>query len=145
MTREGMIERLHEKGLKVTSQRLAVIDILLEQRFAHPSAARVFTEAARRGYRLSLSTVYATLHEFSRHGLIKTLEFDQMENRYEMNHEQHINLICEGCGRIIDYPVSLTLNGEALLTETGFRVHGTRMEYYGLCGECLRGNATGKP
>ncbi|MHB8772199.1 MAG: Fur family transcriptional regulator [Syntrophales bacterium] len=145
MTREGMIEKLREKGLKVTSQRLAVIDILLEQRHVHPSAARVFAEATRRGDRLSLSTVYATLHEFSRHGLIRTLEFDQMENRYEMNPAEHINLICEGCGRIIDYPVSLGVGEETLLADMGFRVHRTRMEYYGCCRECLRDSSSRKP
>lgn len=140
MTREGMIESLREKGLKVTSQRLAVIDVLIEQRFLHPSAARVFAEATGRGYRLSLSTVYATLREFSRHGLIRTLEFDQMENRYELNLEEHINLICERCGRIRDYPVSLAVSEETLLAHMGFRVRRTRMEYYGCCRECLRGS-----
>ncbi len=145
MTREGMIESLREKGLKVTSQRLAVIDILMEQRVLHPSAARVFAAATGRGYRLSLSTVYATLHEFSRHGLIKTLEFDQRENRYEMNPEEHINLICEGCGRISDYPVSRAVSEETLLADRGFRVRRTRMEYYGFCRGCLRGGSSRKP
>lgn len=145
MTRDGMIERLHQKGLKITPQRLAVIDVLAEKQPQHPSASQVFREAKKRGKTLSLSTVYATLHDFSKHGLIKTLEFDQMENRYEMNPDEHINLICEGCGRIIDYPVPLRVNEEILLETTGFRVRRTRMEYYGCCRECLLGSSLGKP
>jgi Fe2+ or Zn2+ uptake regulation protein len=40
--------------------------------------------------RRALSTAYATLKELSHHGIIKTLQFDQMENRYEGNLEEHI-------------------------------------------------------
>jgi Fur family peroxide stress response transcriptional regulator len=145
MTGEAMIEKLRDRGLKITPQRRAIIDILVEQRPLHPSAPQVFREAEKKGKPLSLSTVYATLHEFSRHGLIKTLEFDQMENRYEMNLEEHINLICEGCGKIIDYPVPPSVDQGTLTKATGFRVRKTRMEYYGCCRECLPGGSTGKP
>jgi len=140
-----MIEKLRHRGMKITPQRLAIIDILIENQPLHPSAAQVFREAEKRGRHLSLSTAYATLHEFSRHGLIRTLEFDQMDNRYEVNLDEHVNLICEGCGRIIDYPVPLSVDQTTLAKDTGFRVHKTRMEYYGCCRECQLGGSTRKP
>lgn len=145
MTREAMVQKLRQKGLKVTSQRLAIIDALVENRSLHPTAPQIYREGKRLSRGLSLSTVYATLHEFSRHGLIKTLEFDQMENRYEVNLAEHVNLICEGCGRIIDYPAPPAVDPAALHTDTGFRVHHTRMEYYGYCRECLRASASASP
>lgn len=75
---------------------------------------------------MSLSTVYATLNELSRLGIIKTLQFDKMENRYEGNLEAHINLICERCGKILDYRLSVAVDRKE---ETGFSVTDTRLEY----------------
>ena len=137
MTREAMIERLRETGLKITPQRLAIIDALVEQQPLHPSAMHVYREGRKRSKGLSLSTVYATLNDFSRHGLIKTLEFDQMENRYEVNMEEHVNLICSRCGKIVDYLSPVAVDQEIVAAKTGFRVLKTRMEYYGLCRDCL--------
>ncbi len=139
MTKGTMIERLREKGLKITPQRLAIIDALFEMRQLHPTASQVLRKAEGNGKHLSLSTTYAALHEFTRHGLIKTLEFDQMENRHEVGLDEHVNLICEGCGKIIDYPLALSVDKAKLTETTGFLVHKTRMEYYGCCRECLLG------
>ena len=97
MTKELIITQLREKGLKVTPQRLAIIDILIEQGNFHPGAYLVYKKAKKKKKSLSLSTTYATLNELSRHGIIKTLQFDKIEDRYEGNLEEHINLICERC------------------------------------------------
>ena len=71
-----------------------------------PARRLVYKEAKKKKKSLSLSTTYATLNELSRHGIIKTLQFDKMEDRYEGNLEEHINLICERCKKILDYNVS---------------------------------------
>lgn len=136
MTREEMVQELRKNALRVTPQRLAIIDVLLENKHLHPRASQVFQEVRRRGQALSLSTAYATLLEFSRCGLIRTLEFDQMDNRYDVDPEEHINLICEGCGKIVDLPLPGSLNEENLFAATGFSVFRSRMEYYGNCREC---------
>ncbi|MGO8988533.1 MAG: Fur family transcriptional regulator [bacterium] len=101
--RESIIRKLKEKGLKLTSQRLAIIEVLVDTTPIHPSADLIYRQARKKGNRLSLSTVYATLNELSKHGIIKMLEFDRMENRYEANTTEHINLICKGCKKIMDY------------------------------------------
>ena len=139
MTKESIITQLKEKGLKVTPQRIAIIEVLIEQGDLHPGARLVYKEAKKKKKSLSLSTAYATLNEFSRHGIIKTLEFDTMENRYETNREEHINLICERCKKILDYMVPFAVNQGDVVKETGFSVTDTRLEYYGLCRECREG------
>ena len=136
MTKESMIIQMRKKGLKITSQRLAIIDALIEQGNFHPSASLVYEKAKKKKKSLSLSTTYATLNELSRHGIIKTLQFDQMENRYEGNLEEHINLICESCKKILDYKVSIGVDQREVAKKTGFSITDTRLEYYGLCREC---------
>ena len=136
ITQESIIKQLRDNGLKVTPQRLAIIEVLLEKKDFHPGAYLVYKEAKKKKKGLSLSTTYATLDELSRHGIIKTLQFDKMENRCETNLQQHINLICERCKKIIDYEVSIGVDQRDVAKKTGFSITDTRLEYYGLCREC---------
>ena len=107
ITKESVIARLKEGGLKLTPQRAAIIDVLVEKRDVHPGARLVYEKARKKKKGLSLSTTYATLDELSRLGIIKMLQFDRMENRYEGNTDEHVNLVCERCKKILDYKGAL--------------------------------------
>jgi Fe2+ or Zn2+ uptake regulation protein len=117
---------------------LAVIEVLVEKRDFHPGARLVYEEAKKRKRSLSLSTVYATLNELSGLGIIKTLQFDKMENRFEGNLDEHVNLICECCGKIVDYGVPIAVDRNEVEERTGFSTTNTRLEYYGYCRECRK-------
>ena len=101
VTKESTARRLKAKGLKLTPQGPALIEVLIEKRDFHPGARSVYEEAKERKKSLSLSTTYATLNELSRPGIIKTLQFDSMENRYEGNLGEHLNPVRERCGKIL--------------------------------------------
>lgn len=136
--KEALIGQLKEKGLKITPQRAAIIEALVKNRYAHPGATMIFTEARKKTKHVSLSTVYATLKEFSENGLIKQLEFDRMENRYDVDLSDHINLICKRCGTIIDYHIPAPLEPRDIARKSGFIVTDTRMELHGYCRDCLK-------
>ena len=136
MTKDAIISQLRKKRLKVTPQRLAIIDVLIERKDLHPGARLVYKKARKKKKSLSLSTTYATLNELSCHGIIKTLQFDSMENRYEGNLEEHLNLVCERCGKILDYEVPPVADQQEIAKKTGFSVTDTRLEYYGYCRDC---------
>jgi len=138
ITRESIIRALREKGLKVTPQRLAIGDVLVEREEAHPGAGLIWREAKKRVRGLSLSTVYATLNELAQHGIIKLLQFDRMENRYECNPDKHVNLICDRCKEIIDYEVPVAIEPQEIAKKTGFEMTDMRLECYGLCEKCRK-------
>jgi len=134
--KEAILKGMREKGLKLTSQRRAIVDVFVEQVQLHPSAKLIYQQARKKYRGLSFSTVYLTLHELSRHGIIKMLEFDQMENRFDGNIGEHINLICKGCRKILDFQGSPVLNHKEVAEKARFWVTETRLEYYGYCAEC---------
>ena len=101
-----------------------------------PQCPPYVSGGTKRKKSLSLSTLYAVLKEFSRHGIIKTLQFDQMENRYETDLKEHINLICGRCKKILDYKVPIIVDQKGVAKKTGFSITNTRLEYYGCCREC---------
>lgn len=138
MMKEFLIKKMREKDLKVTPQRLAVIDVLVGKNPHHPSARVIYDAAKRRSKGLSLSTVYFTLNELSKHGIIKTLEFDKMENRYEGNVTDHINLVCKECHGITDYRIPVVIDSRDVTRKTKFWVTDTRLEYYGYCQKCRK-------
>jgi Fur family peroxide stress response transcriptional regulator len=138
IAKESIMKQLRERRLKITPQRLAIIEVLVEQGDLHPGARLVYEEAKKKKRSLSLSTAYATLNELSRHGIIKTLQFDRMENRYDRNPKEHINLICETCKKILDYKVPIAVDQRKLAKKTGFSITDTRLEYYGYCKECRK-------
>ena len=133
-----LIQGMREKGLKLTSQRLAIIEVLVDKTPVHPSADLIYREAKKKVRSLSLSTVYSTLNELSKHGIIKMLEFDKMENRYEANMMEHINLICKGCKKIMDYKPPFIIDTDEIAKRNRFRVTDSRLEYYGYCQECRK-------
>lgn len=146
VTKKSIVRQLRAKGLRLTPQRLAIIEVLIAKRGFHPGASSVYEEAKKKRKSLSLSTVYATLNEFSRLGVVKTLQFDSMENRYEGNLEEHLNLVCEGCGKIFDYEMSPVADRQEIAKRTGFSVRDTRLEYYGRCRDCnekIKGSGDG--
>ena len=136
MTKESIIQNLKERGLRITPQRLAIIEVLIEKGHLHPGASFIYKEARKKSRSLSLSTTYATINEFSRYGIIKTLQFDGIENRCEGNLDEHINLICEQCREIIDYEIPICLDQKDVAKKTGFTVTNSRLEYYGYCRDC---------
>jgi Fe2+ or Zn2+ uptake regulation protein len=133
-----IVKKLRERKLKLTPQRLAIIDALIENTPLHPGAGLIYRAAKKKAKSLSLSTVYATLDELSRQGIIKMLEFDKMENRYEGNIAAHINLICKGCNKIMDYRLPVAIEAKVVAQKADFRVVDSRLEYYGYCAECRK-------
>jgi Fe2+ or Zn2+ uptake regulation protein len=138
MMKEFLIKKMREKGLKLTPQRLAIVDVLEEKNLLQPSARIIYDAPKRKTRGVSLSTVYFTLNELSKHGIIKTLEFDKMENRYEGNLTDHVNLVCKECHGIIDYKVPVPIDPREVTRKTRFWVTDTRLEYYGYCHKCWK-------
>jgi len=145
MEKESIIERLKEKSLRITSQRLAIIDVLVEQGHIHPGAYFIYREARKKRKNLSLSTTYATINELIRYGIIKALEFDGRENRCEGNLDEHINLICDRCGKIVDYKPPLFVDRMNVRKTTGFVITSNRWEYYGYCQDCSKDRDSASP
>ena len=85
---------------------------------------------------MSMSTVYYTLNMLKKEGLIKEIEFYDMENRYEGNISNHLNLICMKCGKIQDFMEDLPIPLKSVEQKIGFKVNEMRFEYYGCCRKC---------
>jgi Fe2+ or Zn2+ uptake regulation protein len=133
--KDTIIKKLKAKGLKLTPQRLAIIESFAEKAPLHPSANTIYEAAKKKRVGISLSTIYYTLNELSKNGIINILEFEKMDNRHEGNTEAHIHLICKQCKNIIDIFTKL-IDSNEMVKNVDFLVTDTRFEYYGFCAQC---------
>jgi Fe2+ or Zn2+ uptake regulation protein len=132
-----LLTSLKEKGYKLTSQRLEIIN-LLSQETTHPGAMDILKRVRKKAPQISMSTVYYTLDILKKEGLIRELEFYDKDNRYDINISNHLNLICTKCWKIEDFMEELPVSPQALEKKTGFQPFQMRFEYYGYCKECRR-------
>jgi Fur family transcriptional regulator, peroxide stress response regulator len=130
------VKALRDKGFKLTPQRLLVIEILADGT-SHPSAQTLVRQAREKAPKISVSTVYYTLNLLKKLKLIKELDFYDMDNRYEANTGDHLNLICLACGKIQDFMEGVPFSPGKIEKQTGFRANEMRLEYYGYCRDCL--------
>jgi Fe2+ or Zn2+ uptake regulation protein len=97
-------EMIHGRGLRMTDQRRAVYDALMEER-NHPTAVEVFMKARNRMSSISLATVYNCLETLSSCGLVKTVNLERGPARYCPNIQEHAHFYCNDCGVVLDLPL----------------------------------------
>lgn len=95
-------EFVKEKGLKVTPQRIAVLDalILLGN---HPTAEEITSSVQNKHPNIAKGTVYKTLETFVENNLVKKVKTDRDIMRYDAVLEKHHHLYCAKSDRIEDY------------------------------------------
>ena len=97
-------KRLKAGGLRVTPQRLLVLQILEESR-EHLDARTIYMRGREHDPNLSLATVYRTLGKLKEMGLVEPcyLARDRRRAYYEATDKgEHYHFTCLGCGRIIE-------------------------------------------
>jgi len=133
---EQIIAKFHEKGFKVTPQRLAICEYVLSSK-DHPTTDMVYEEVKRRYPTLSLATVYQTLHLLADIGLLQELELSDRVSRYDPNTSPHINIICKNCRRVEDYEAeNVKKLWSKIVQSLGFEPIGQRLDLYRYCEQC---------
>ncbi len=100
----GLIERLKAVGLRPTRQRLALAKLLFGPGNRHVSAERLHDEAIEAQVRVSLATVYNTLHQFTAAGLLREVVVEPGRSNFDTTVEDHHHFYFQDTGRIEDIP-----------------------------------------
>jgi Fe2+ or Zn2+ uptake regulation protein len=130
--------RCRDLGLRLTIQRRAVLESFLDAP-DHPSADQVYTAVCRRLPGVSRTTIYRTLDQFVRLGLLTKACHPGSAVRYDNRTDIHHHLVCLACGRIID--IDNARLDSIRLPDTkrfDFEVRDFGVHIRGLCGPCRR-------
>src|SRR5699024_3189361 len=130
------INTLKEEEIRITPQRHAVLEYLLESE-AHPTADEIYEALEEKFPNMSVATVYNNLRVLRKVGLVRELTYGDDSSRFDCNMSDHYHISCNNCGKIVDFHYPTLDEVESLAEQvTGFKVSHHRMELYGTCKEC---------
>ena len=95
---------LRKAGLKVTSPRLKVLEILENSRSGIFRPKRIYRALLDSGEELGLATVYRVLTQFERAGLVSRHNFEGGTAVFELaDRTHHDHMVCLDTGRVIEF------------------------------------------
>lgn len=131
---------LRNKGFKVTPQRLAIYNVLVNTK-EHPSAEMIFNELQPVYPTMSLATVYKTVEILRELGMVQMLNVGEDSFRYDAIVETHPHICCMGCGRVDDLEgIDSVEFVKSVKARTPYKITGQQFYFYGYCPECQKKN-----
>ena len=101
---EQTVARLREAGLRPTRQRTELAGLLFRHGDRHTTPEGLHDEALGAGIKVSLATVYNTLHQFTDVGLLRQVAVDGSKTYFDTNSTQHHHFFVEGDNALVDIP-----------------------------------------
>lgn len=138
---DGLKDRLKKKGYKLTPQRRAILDVILQNQGKHLNTEEIYGLVKEKCPEIGLATVYRTLQLLDEMQVISRINLDDGCTRYEYNsHEddhQHHHLICQNCGSIIEVELDLLDHlEEQIETIHDFKIKDHKVKFFGICSRC---------
>ncbi len=130
------IEYYRKLGLKITPQRLAILEYL-ENTPSHPSAEEIFKCVGEKFPSMSFATVYNTLEILKEKGLIREIYFEPGKKRFDPNIKPHHHMICERCYQIFDVYQKFDMELSKKYSKK-FKVTRYQVIFYGICENCQK-------
>src|SRR5690625_3469740 len=130
------VDTLKKSGVRITPQRHAVLEYLMNS-MSHPTADEIYKALEGKFPNMSVATVYNNLRVLREVGLVRELTYGDTSSRFEPNMSDHYHVICNSCGKIVDFQYPVLNEVESLAEQiTDFDVSHHRLEIYGVCKEC---------
>ena len=131
-------QELRNAGLKVTSPRVKILEILEAAENHHMSAEDVYRVLLETQQDIGLATVYRVLTQFETAGLVTRHHFEGGHSIFEINQgEHHDHLVCVQCGQIEEFVDDIIeKRQEEIAKKAGFRITDHCLYIYGVCAKC---------
>lgn len=122
---------------RMTRQRRVILEEI-KKVDTHPTADDIYRVVRGRLPRISLGTVYRNLEILSDEGDIQKLESAGTQRRYDGNPASHTHIRCLQCGRVFDlHEVAAPIIEEVASQVVDFQITGCKLEFTGICPECV--------
>ena len=133
---KNIIDRLKEKGVTLTPQRLAIVQVLSKSHF-HPTVEDIHNDIKKKYPTMSIATVYSTLELLKSLGEIQELSIMRRGKAcFDPHPTPHHHFMCKKCEKIINIDVECPMCGKEL--PNGCQVDEMQAYFYGICPECLK-------
>ena len=135
-TESDLTHKLKQAGYKLTSSRLAVIEVL-ETHPEHLDHSQILTAGKKIYPQLSRATVYRTMELLVELNLFRPLYLSEPTQRFISTSKGHHHLVCSKCGAIIEFE---NCHADQLSRELAemynFEIRSHLLEFQGICEKC---------
>lgn len=130
---------IREMGIKVTEQRLAILEALTDGR-AHVTAQEVYERIHDAHPEIGFATVYRFLRKLSDLNFVTEVRMGGLPARYELTpRDHHDHLTCVRCAKIVEFEnPQIEKIQEQVAQQNGFLLTHHVLELYGLCKSCQK-------
>ncbi len=137
--KESLKRILRDMHLKVTEQRLIILEVLARSRI-HATAQDVYDRVNRAHPEIGFATVYRLLKQLAVNGFVTEVRMGGLPARYELTpRAHHDHLACTSCGRIVEFENrDIEALQDLVARNNGFLLTGHVLELYGLCPNCQK-------
>lgn len=125
---------LRENGIKVTPQRLSIVDELNGR--VHMSVDELYEAIKKKFPSISLATVYKNINAMLEKSFILEVKIPNQKSKYELSKESHSHVLCEECGKVEDITLDLHTIAQKAANLTDYMINDDALVLSGICPSC---------
>ena len=131
-------QELRSAGLKVTTPRVKILEILEKSSQRHLSAEDVYRLLLESNDDIGLATVYRVLTQFEQAGLVTRHNFESGHAVFELDSgDHHDHIICVDCGQVVEFFDEIIEKQQLEIARLrGFKLSDHSLTLYGVCQPC---------
>jgi Fur family transcriptional regulator, peroxide stress response regulator len=131
---EFLSEKLKKKNIKLSHQRLKILEYLCRTPI-HPTVDQINNDLHKDIHTISKTTIYNTLNTLVTAGLVRVINMEDNEIRYDMTMENHGHFKCESFVLINDF--KLDFDNLSTNKLAGYKINDSNVYFKGICPGCL--------
>lgn len=130
---EDLLKELKRKKIRLSHQRLKVLEYLTLNQ-CHPTVDQIYNNLHMEVPTLSKTTVYNTLNSLTEAGLVRIINIEDNETRYDIRIDDHGHFKCESCKKIYDF--NIDINAFETNDLKNFAINDKNVYFKGICPNC---------
>lgn len=125
---------LKTKGLKMTTQRVEILKLLMNTKNPLPIES-IRSKIAKN---INTTTIYRTLETLVTSGIIYQTDFRDGKAYFEFQQDHHHHIVCTSCGKKekTDFCINKLLKNIQKNSKSFTSINGHILEFFGLCKKC---------
>lgn len=130
------IALLQNHNLKVTPQRLEIVDILNTN--GHISIDDLYKLLQNKFPTLSLATIYKNIKAMSDKLFLSEVKIPNQKNVYELTKKEHSHVVCSKCNAIMDINLDTSNILNQAQSISNYSLDNSSIILNGLCPKCIK-------
>ncbi len=125
---------LKEKNLKVTPQRLTIVEELYIK--GHLNIDEIYLSLQNRFPSISLATIYKNINTMIDISFLNEVKIPQQKSVYELTKKEHSHVVCSRCNQIVDIELDILAIYNQASALTNYTLHTNHIVFNGVCPNC---------